>query len=540
MPPDDERREEELFNAARAIGPLQDRAAYLDQACGADPGLRRQVEELLRAHEQAGQFLKPPFAAAPPVTPGSPVRYFGDYELIEEIARGGMGVVYKARQVSLDRIVAVKMILAGHLASEAEVKRFRCEAQAVGSLCHPNIVGIYEVGEHQGQQYFSMPFVDGPSLAQLVESGQWQPEDGRPAARLMGRVARAVQHAHEAGVLHRDLKPGNILITPDGEPCVTDFGLAKRVAVDSSLTVSGHLLGTPSFMAPEQAAGKGKHSTTAADIYSLGAVLYYLLTGRPPFVADSALDALLLVLESEAVLPRTINPRVPVDLERICLRCLEKASEDRYASAGELAADLEHFLKSEPLALASKGVTRRLRTWGQRQPALVARLLGLVVCAGISETAYQIRPRGPLEEHLQVMAVLWTWGLLGLFFEWALKRPRWANTVRFLWSGVDLASLTAVLLIDRALESPLVVLFPTLVVASGFWLRVPLVLFTTGMALLGYAVLLLDAARRHVVDVPPHWHVIALVSLISTGLCVSYLVHRVGALTHFYERRPPP
>ncbi len=313
-----------IFEKAIGLADAVERRAYLEVACAGEETLRQEVGSLLTAHERSGLFLKTPVVIALPqlLLQGTGEHYFGDYELLEEIARGGMGVVYKARQVSLNRVVAVKMILTGQFASEAEVNRFRSEAQAAASLNHRNIVGIYEVGEHQGHHYYSMPFLEGRNLAQLVESGQWRPGDGTEAARLVAKIARAVQYAHDAGIVHRDLKPGNILLGPDGEPRVTDFGLAKQVRGKAHLTLTGHLMGTPSFMAPEQARGRSGECSPATDIYSLGAVLYYLLTGRPPFVADSALDALLLVLEGEAVLPRRINPLVSGPLEYICLRCL--------------------------------------------------------------------------------------------------------------------------------------------------------------------------------------------------------------------------
>ena len=274
-------RAEHIFATASEMLDAGDRSRYLEQACAGDEQLYREVQSLLAALDQAGRFLEsaPPFARQTPA-PDEHTPIFGDYELLEEIARGGMGVVYKARQVSLNRHVAVKMILTGRLASDSEVRRFYSEAEAAGSLDHPNIVSIFEVGKQDGCHFYSMPLVEGVSLTELVESGQWQPGDGKDAGQLIAKLSRAVEHAHQQGILHRDLKPGNILVDRDSEPRVLDFGLAKRVSEDSSLTVSGEVLGTPSFMAPEQAAGKGKTSTAAADIYSLGAILYYLLTGR--------------------------------------------------------------------------------------------------------------------------------------------------------------------------------------------------------------------------------------------------------------------
>jgi eukaryotic-like serine/threonine-protein kinase len=526
-----------IFEKARSLTDGVQRRAYLESACAGDEALRQEVESLVSAYERSGSFLKTPAVLALPQLPlnGAGERRFGDYELLEEIARGGMGVVCKARQVSLNRVVAVKMILSGQLASEAEVLRFRSEAQAAGSLNHRNIVGIYEVGEHQGLHYYSMPFVEGRNLAQLVESGQWRPGDGTEAARLIAKAAHAVQFAHEAGILHRDLKPGNILIDTEGEPCIADFGLAKWVKGDTNLTVTGHVLGTPSFMAPEQARGRSGQSAPATDIYSLGAVLYYLLTGRPPFVADSPLDALLLVLEAEAVLPRRINPLVPGPLEHICLRCLQKKPEDRYASAGELAMDLEGFLKGEPLTVSTQAIGRRFEAWAKRKPALAARAWTALLCLGIVLPAHYTT-RG---QHLAVIAVLLAWLLISFLCQRGVEDDRHAAWVRFVWSGVDPAVLTALLLIARSFSSPVVILYPTIVAASGFWFRVPLVATTTLVSVVGYLMLLLDARLFHGGQVPIYRHLLALVGIVVTGLTVAYLVNRVSALTRFYERRPP-
>src|SRR5215813_9037068 len=253
-------------------------------------------------------------------------RSFGDYELLGRIARGGMGVIYKARQVCLNRIVAVKMMLPGMLISEAEASRFQNEAEVIANLRHPNIVAVHEVGAHDGQRYFSMDYVEGQSLAAVVRD---HPLPARTAAR--------------------DLKPSNVLLDKAGNPRIADFGLAKRFASDSRLTATGTVLGTPSYMPPEQADGKGRRIGPASDVYSLGAILYELLTGRPPFQAATPLDTILLVINTEPIAPRKLNPKLSRDLETICLKCLEKDPRWRYQTAQELADDLGRYLKREPI-----------------------------------------------------------------------------------------------------------------------------------------------------------------------------------------------
>jgi eukaryotic-like serine/threonine-protein kinase len=464
-------------------------------------------------------------------------RSFGDYELLEEIAHGGMGVVYKARQRSLNREVALKMILRGKYAGTREVKRFLAEARAAAHLNHPNIVAIHEVGQHEEQHYFSMQLIEGRSLAQQIQSGEWPVDEGEAAARLLAKVARAVHYAHQEGILHRDLKPANILLDAQGEPHLADFGLARQLCDDSTLTMEGAIIGTPAFMAPEQASGKGRALTPAADIYSLGAILYCLVTGRPPFVSESVLDILAQVLERQAMLPSSINPRLAREVEQICQRCLEKAPEHRYASALELADDLDQFLRGDPIAAPPMTPGLRLQQWARQRPALVSRLVGLSLSAGIAQAGYNLMHLVPLHFHLEVMSVLAIWALVSVLCQSAISRGRWPTGVRYVWAGADAGLLTALLYIDEAFDGPLIVVYPVLIAGSGLWFRIGLVFYVTILSVLGYTLLLFDHRWRHGPLEQPNWHVIFLFALVLTGALIIYLVHRVQVLSRFYGSR---
>src|SRR5262245_36032491 len=298
----------------------------------------------------------------------------GRYELLEEIAHGGMGIVYRARDLTLNRVVALKLMLAGQFASEREVKRFRAEAEAAARLDHPNIVPIYEVGEQDRRLFYSMKFRDGGTLTAQLDRRK-TPFNSREAATLLVKVARAVHHAHQRAILHRDLKPGNILLDAHGEPHVSDFGLAKCLDSAEGLTLTGAMIGSPSYMSPEQAAGKTERLTTASDTYSLGALLYQLLTSRPPFEAATPMATMKRVMEEEPRKPSALNPTVDRDLETICLKCLEKDPQRRYAPAESLADDVERWLRHEPIRARPAAPAERLGKWIRRNPGPAALLL---------------------------------------------------------------------------------------------------------------------------------------------------------------------
>lgn len=364
----------------------------------------------------------------------------GDYEIIEEIARGGMGILYRAKQSRLNRVVALKVILKGEFASEQEIRRFQSEAEAAGALDHANILPVYEVGHDAAWHFFSMRLIEGGSLDAKLRSGG---VNQREAARLMLNVARAVHHAHQHGILHRDLKPGNILLDSSGTPFVADFGLAKHLEKGSAnATRSDVIIGTPGYMSPEQASGQAKRVTVASDIYSLGAVFYEMLTGRAPFSGSSTMELLRKVIEQEPEPPRRVNPDVARELEAICLKCLEKDPRHRYASAEDLAEDLQRYLNGERISADSTNVLRRVRRvldqsrhdeefqhWGTM---LIC--FGAVILLGHTATFLLIRYNQP---EITIWISRGVQLLIETYFFWKLRPHRLAPTSaneRHLWS----------------------------------------------------------------------------------------------------------
>jgi serine/threonine protein kinase len=489
MPPETAQREERLAQLFEELSAQQRHGLRPDveSVCRQHPDLADELRQLLNLAQIADAVAQPasrqstllqapagPPAAAPP-------RCFDGYELIEEIGRGAMGVVYKAWEPSLQRHVALKMILRGDRASMADLARFRGEARAAARLTHRNIVPVYKVGEHQGRDYFCMELVEGTTLAALAAAG---PLPQERAAHYVAAIARAVHHAHDQGILHRDLKPSNVLIDRDDQPRVTDFGLAKRVAGEPGVSISGvaltqtgAIVGTPNYMAPEQAAACQSEVGPAADIYALGAILYELLTGRPPFQAASVWDVLLLVRTEEPVRPRLLNRKVHPDLEMICLKCLEKRPEHRYGSALALAEDLERFLHSEPVEARRSTLAYFVgRLFRETHHAPVMENWGglwvvhsftlFLLCAVTNWMYWQGH-----KSHWPYL-LLWSIGLVawsGIFWAWRRRGGPVTFVERQIahaW-GAGVAASIGVLLVEVLLGLDVLKLSPVLAIAAG-------------------------------------------------------------------------
>lgn len=481
-----------------------------------------------------------PFPAIPPVegggAVGAPTRgahpSVPGYDILEEIGRGGMGIVYKARQCRLDRVVALKTVPAAFGASDQAIARFREEARAAARLQHPSIVRVHDWGEVDGQPFYAMEYLPGPNLDQLLKRNGG-PLPPREAARLVASVARSVDHLHRQGIVHRDLKPSNILLDAQGGPCVTDLGLAKLMDDSGLRTASGAILGTPSYMAPEQAAGRSGEVGPRTDIYGLGAILYELLTGRPPFQGATWIDTQVRVLEAEPVSPRSINPAVPRDLEWIALRCLEKDPKRRHPDAAALADDLERFLRGEEVSLRRRSPWTSLRRWARRETALAARILPLAGFAILTQVNYLTAdvPNWPLTRAIYL--VFLCCAVASLAFRWL--QPCAPRFTRFGWITTDLALVTLVfLVIDRwgdyypqgIFSSAMMSMYALMICTVGLWLRPALVWYATALSEAAYLGL--------------YWHARLIGKDVAEGdnlNVVMLMLGVVGAVTAYQVRR---
>jgi len=454
----------------------------------------------------------------------------GAYEILEEIGRGGMGVVFRARHRELQRVVALKVIRSGEFASVEETARFRAETEACARLQHPNIVPIYDVGEHAGLQYFTMACMDGPSL---VERLQEQPMSVKEAARLIQKLALAIQSAHRVGIIHRDLKPANILFGSSGEPFITDFGLAMLAGADDKLTMTGQILGTPAYMAPEQATGRRAQIGPAVDVYSLGCLLYFVLTRQAPFHGPTPFDILMQVIEREPPLPRQMNRLIPRVLERICLRAMDKSIAGRYPSAQHLAEDLEKFLKDELVVWPEIPWSQRISAWWRREPILVAHLCGIVATAMIVTVAVTLRESTDYRFYWARMAIFSIWAITSIVLQKLLTRPRWKDPICYIWAAVDIILYTSLLMFADPPRGPLLIGYPMLIVASGLFYRRTFVLFMTTGCTLGFLVLVLLSGQTDFIK--PDFCAIFITGMAVIGLMLSAMIRRIRAICTYYD-----
>lgn len=444
-------------------------------------------------------------------------RDLGPYRLEAEIGRGGMGIVYRARHRSLGSAVAVKVIRSSEWASEDEIRRFLREAQAASRLRHPNVVAVHDVGEVDGLHFLAMQWIEGCNLAQQLKLSEVSLDR---VCELMIPVARAVDYLHSQGIIHRDLKPANILIDRSGTPMVTDFGLAKVFNAEETRTATGLVVGTPAYMSPEQAWGSSEELSSASDVYSLGCLLYELLTGRPPFAERNPLEQLLRLRDGEPLPPRQLNRTVPPDLQQICLCCLEKQPHRRYASAGALADDLERFLRREPLAVRPTSWGRRIVRWSRREPALVSRLVAFITMAGIVQIADLAagQRRSPYVPEMSILAV---WAICSFVLQKVLNRNRTSNAVRLVWIGVDALCVTAALAVAEGPLESLVVGYALLIVASALWFQPGLIWMTTAASIVAYFWLIAEHGSP---ATPMHYPFIVAGVLIVIGAVMAGII----------------
>ncbi len=478
------------------------------------------LQDIERFAQLFGEPNPPIPISAEETNPASDTIQFGKYELLGELGRGGMGVVFRAYQPDLDRSVALKMLTSPGFASPDQRRRFAQEAKLASRIRHPQIVTIHEVGEFSGQPFFTMDFISGTSLATQLLQGPLPAETAVPLVIL---VAKAVDHLHLNGVIHRDLKPSNILIDRTGQPCLVDFGLAKALDNFHDPTITGTILGTPNYMSPEQAAGRVREVDERSDIFSLGAIMYEMLCGRPPFQAGSSFDTVLQVLEREPLPLRHWNRTIPKILEQICLRCLEKTPESRYPSALEFAQDLERWSRGEHPAFVSRSPVSELVRTVRRHPAAAYRLSGLVPTLLVVVARCCLAPEF-WSFYRAIIAELSLWIGFSLAWEWRSQQPRCRNWTAHAFVLTDIVFLTAILQARHAADISHVTAYVLVVLMAGLSLDRRLVLIAGAASIAGYLALVCRA------DDFSGWHipVIVIVLLACCTLITDYQVRRLS------------
>lgn len=504
-----------------------------DEMCGVvDPHAIGNHETIQSSKGESGR----PLDTEVGTTDGSQKRMIGSYQILGEINRGGMGIVFKALDPALNRIVALKIIRSGKLASESDVHRFHTEAKAAAKLDHPGIVAVHEVGNHQGQPFFSMAFIEGQNLDGYHKENKLSV---RESCAMVREIALAIHHAHENGLVHRDLKPANILIDQNGAPRITDFGLAKVLGNDDGLTGTGEILGTVNYMAPEQAAARNDQVDRMTDVYSLGAMLYYLCTGSPPFETENPVDTLLRILDAEPTLASQQNKQVPRDVAMICQRCLEKNPADRYETAKALAEELDRFLQGDPIHASSSGIQSRFRRWSRREPSLAGHLVGLGLIELTRALSYGVEVNfygGLLKEYLRYTYIILLWAFacfcLQKLQNALQKSNKGTSFANFAWAAADITFLTVILWIADGDIGPLYVAYPLVIVVSGLFSRVRMVAFTTIVCLISFSVVFW---KQNVDTENSHYGVVGFAAIVVIGYVMSLLVHRIRLLNRLFE-----
>ncbi len=450
---------------------------------------------------------------------------FGDYDLLSEIDRGGMGIVFRARQRSLPRIVALKVMKSGEFASEKDLQRFRTEVEAAASVKHENIVPIYEIGESRGLIYYTMEYIDGCDLAKAARDRELTP---REIIRILIKVIDAVSRAHSLGIIHRDLKPSNIIVGVNGEPYLIDFGLAKCDTHEHNLTGTGQIVGTAAYMPPEQALGQSK-LTPQVDVYALGAVLYATITGQPPFSGATPFDVLMQVIHREPCSPRKLNRRVNRTLERLIFRAMAKDPKDRYPTADAFKADLQRFLMHEPIALPKQPISERLITWWRREPALVSHLLGIGLTLAIvliaSDTWFP-----PIRIGLLIGWMFGAW-----VFQQLLNLLRQREAAQLSWLAFDIGIYTLLIYLADAPRGLLLIGYPMMICGSGMFYQVRYTVIATFLSICGFLVLCAKLPDPDPIISRFDFVAIYVSGLTILGLCLVSMIHRVRSLTDYYQ-----
>ncbi len=493
---------------------------HLEFSSGADPLVSEHSFDTERPGQQAANEGS---------LTSNPPRLLGDYEVLQEIDRGGMGVVYKARDRKLNRIVALKLIRSGELASDEEVQRFLSEAEAAAALVHPGIVPIYEVCSRDGLVFYTMAFIHGRSLADMVKEGALEPAE---ALRITHKLCAAVEFAHNSGIHHRDLKPANVLINQQGEPIIIDFGLAKVVDGDQSLTATGQLLGTPAYMPPEMAAGKKRNIGPAADVYALGAILYCLCAGQPAFSGPTPFDVLLQVLDRRPQKPSKLNRAVSKDIDLVCLRALEKDPSQRYQTADELRADLQRILTGEPIDSPKETAAQRLRKWWQREPIMAAHVLGIGVTTAIVLVAYLVRNEFTVLFYYR-LGLLLTWLSVSFFLQLWVDLAKWTHVAIYSWLTIDVVIYTSLIAFADPPRSMLLIGYPMMIVASCLYYQRRFTVTTTALCIAGFLTLGQFFARDDFVK--PDFGAIFVCGLVVIAVCLIAVINRVRGLSRFHN-----